>query len=71
MHHCKYLLSGLLVPTLSQASVMLDFAQYHALLCYNHTTYCLFELVSSAEQENLPWSNVSFILRELQLLVRS
>ena len=49
----------------------LDFAQHRALLCYNHTTYCLFELVSRAKQENLSWSNVSFILRELQLLVRS
>ena len=50
---------------------MLDFAQHHALLCYDHATYCLFELVSRAKQENLSWSNVSFILRELQLLVRS
>ena len=50
---------------------MLDFAQHRALLCYNHATYCLFELVSRAKQENLSWSNVSFILRELQLLVRS
>ena len=33
-------------------------------------TYCLFEIVSRAKQENLSWSNVSFILRELQLLVR-
>ena len=34
--------------------------------------YLLFiELVSRAKQENLSWSNVSFILRELQLLVRS
>ena len=38
---------------------------------YNHATYCLFELVSIAKQENLSWSNVAFILRELQLLVRS
>ena len=29
-----------------------------------------FELVSRAKQENLLWSNVSFILRELQLLVQ-
>ena len=49
----------------------LDFAQHCALLCYNHATYCLFELVSRAKQENLSWSNVSFILRELQLLVWS
>ena len=34
-------------------------------------TYCLFELVSRAKQENLSWSNVSFILHELQLLVQS
>ena len=49
----------------------LDFAQHRALLCYNYVTYCLFELVSCAKQENLLWSNVSFILHELQLLVRS
>ena len=49
----------------------LDFAQHRVLLCYNHATYCLFELVSRAKQENLSWSNVSFILRELQLLVWS
>ena len=49
----------------------LDFAQHRALLCYNHATYCLFELVSCDKQENLLLSNVSFILRELQLLVRS
>ena len=49
----------------------LYFAQHRALLCYNHTTYCLFELVSHAKLENLSWSNVSFILRELQLLIRS
>ena len=57
---------------LSQASVTLYLAQHRVLLCCNHATYyCLFELVSSAKQENLPWSNVSFILRELQLLVWS
>ena len=50
---------------------MLDFPQHRALLCYNHATYCLFELVSRAKQENLSWLNVSFILRELQLLIRS
>ena len=30
-----------------------------------------FELVLRAKQENISWSNVSFILRELQLLVGS
>ena len=34
-------------------------------------TYYLFELVSRAKKENFSWSNVSFILCELQLLVRS
>ena len=33
--------------------------------------YCLFELAACAKQDNLSWSNVFFILRELQLLVRS
>ena len=33
--------------------------------------WIIFILVSRAKQENLSWSNVSFILRELQLLVRS
>ena len=50
---------------------MLDFAQDRALVCYNHATYCLFELVLRAKQENLSWSNASFILCELQLLVQS
>ena len=50
---------------------MLDFAQHRTLLCYNYTTYCLFKLVSCAKQENLSWSNVSFILCELPLLVQS
>ena len=58
---------------------MLDLAQHRALLCYNHATFSLFELVLRAKQENLmcskqenlPWLNVSLIRRELQLLVQS
>ena len=50
---------------------MLNFAKHHALLCCNHATYCSFELVSCAKQENILWSNVSFILSELQLFVQS
>ena len=47
---------------------MLDFSQHSDLLCSNHATYCLFELVSSANQENLSWLNASC---ELQLLFQS
>ena len=73
MHYCKYLLPGLLVPIRANyVNIVLDFAQHRALLCYNHVNYCFFELVSCAKQENLSWSNESFILlTELQLLVRS
>ena len=71
VHHCKYLLPVYLCRLEPIKHWALDFAQHRALLCYNHATYCLFELVSRAKQENLSWSNVSFILRELQLLVRS
>ena len=72
VYHCKYLLYLVYLCRLEPIKHRaLDFAQHRALLCYNHATYCLFELVSRAKQENLLWSNVSFILRELQLLVWS
>ena len=31
----------------------LNHTQHHALLCWNHVTYCLFESASCAKQENL------------------
>ena len=50
---------------------MLDCAQHRALLCCNHATYCTFELVSRAKQEDLSWLNVLLIFCELQPLVLS
>ena len=41
---------------------MLFYAQYRDLLCCNHVTYCLFELVSQAEQENLSRLNVALCI---------
>ena len=70
MYRFKYQLSSLLVPTRAEyvshyilASSVLSFVA--------DTTYCLFELVSCAKQENLSWSNISLILHELQLLISS
>ena len=46
---------------------MLDYAQHCVLLCCNHATYCLFELASRAEQENLLRLKISFPSRVMPI----
>ena len=61
-HHFKYLPSRL-YSCFSERE--LDRIQHRALLCCNHTTYCLFESTVCAKQENLSRLKKSLFLQEL------